>query len=155
MEISNVITHQCFQGTQNEKNSLPFAFQGDADIDKAENEPLGHTAVQPASRKKDQGKQYKQKHHRSRCPCIDTFLPRTRINTRATMLIPMTSRNMRSRRLILWSKMISSHFLIIQTPAALLPKSRTAPSTGIPAKLFLYRPAMLSQTSAYICSRTG
>ena len=42
------------------------------------------------------------------------LLPISRIKVSATMLMPVTTRNIRSCRPIRWSKMCSSHFLIIR-----------------------------------------
>ena len=48
--------------------------EGDADIDKAENEPLRHPAVKAARREEGKGKQGKQQNHDGRGPRLDLLL---------------------------------------------------------------------------------
>ena len=49
------------------------ALQGDADIDKAEDEPLRHAAVKSAGGEKGNGEQGQQKHGDGRGPQMDVF----------------------------------------------------------------------------------
>ncbi len=70
------------------------------------------------------------------------FLPMGRINISATIHMPVTIRNIRSCRLILWSKISSSHFL--NTQYFLLSKHTRSQKA---AKNYIF--SMLLQTFSY------
>ena len=69
---SNIVAKQCFYGTKDKKECLPFPHQRNADIDKAQHEPLRHTAVKPACRKKAERKNQQQQYRDDGCSAVDT-----------------------------------------------------------------------------------
>lgn len=72
---------------------------------------------------------------------LKRFLLISNTNISAIMLMPVTRRNIRSRRLILWLKIISNHFFITLHFLLNYKLSNC--------------PAMLLQTSSYMSSSTG
>ena len=114
---SRKIAQKRFNRAQQEKDSFSSSLQGNADIDEAEHEPFGHSAamaVAPVWIRSFRILNFTMAVMKARLAArISRFaklLPMRSIMVRATMLIPVTTRNIRSRRLILWSKIISNHF---------------------------------------------
>ncbi len=179
IKIGNIIARQCLQGTQHEEHRFPPALQRDADIDETEHKPLGYTAVDSASGEKDHGKQHKQQQHRGCGARIDAFLLDADSGHRVH--IDKTCRQynqIRRKPAQNQYKYQSNHadardqtehtfpqadpmvkndfqpFFNHANPRCPFVKESRKSFPGIPVTIFLYKPAILSQTSAYICSRT-
>ena len=70
----HAVANQGFQRTEYKKRIPALPLQGDADIDKAKDEPFRHSAVKPARCKKADGKQRQKQHRNNSGPCMNTFL---------------------------------------------------------------------------------
>ena len=69
------VTKQGFRSTQPKECSSTPSLQRDTDINKAEDKPLRHTAVEAAGGKKGNGKQDKQQNRNQRGTCVDALCP--------------------------------------------------------------------------------
>ena len=69
----DAVAEQGLRHAQPEKHVSAPSLQGDADIDKAEDEPLRHAAVEPACGEKGDGKQGEQQRRNGRGPQLDAL----------------------------------------------------------------------------------
>ena len=72
---SDVITKQRLRTAEQEKDAFSPAFKSNADINKTEHKPLGHTTVKSARRKKAEREKQEKKHGDRRGSSVNAGLP--------------------------------------------------------------------------------